>query len=330
MRAEFEHDDMESNKDNLMRKDDPRYVEATIRQLPSLDDPRERRIIDVLKKKLLTTPWARDTVIRLKEAIIANWQDAIFHLDKPDYVHDVTQKGVKEVALLVNSQIVSGEENIDKLEKKKPVMILSNHLGTFKLISMNPKELREKGIDHSVPNIYYPPVAYYMPFFPVAELLGNNVYEASFEQPLRLGEYFRATGSIDVPPPDTNSPVQSSGTARRTGELVNATRQLFQNRPNAALVIFPEGGTTGKRSGGALYDLEGFKTGAFFIAAKLGVPILPVAQYFNVDRGFQLGVLNPIILEKDKTKEHYEQIGNDIKTQMQVWLDQRKQANQVV
>lgn len=324
MKAEFEHDDMESNKDNLMRKDDLRYVEATISQLPSLDDPRERRIIEVLREKLLTTPWARNTVIRLRETIIANWQDAISHLDQPDYVHNVTQKGAAEVARLVNSKIVSGEENIDKLEKKKPVMVLSNHLGTFKLISMSPKELREKGIEHRVPNIYYPPVTYYMPFFPVAELLGNNIYEASFEQPLRLGEYFRATGSIDVPPPDVTSPVQSSGTARRTEELVKATRQLFQNRPNAALVIFPEGGTTGKRSGGALYDLEGFKTGAFFIAAKLGVPILPVAQYFNVDRGFELGALKPVILEKDKPKEHYEQIGNDIKTQMQAWLNHRE------
>lgn len=327
MRAEFEHDDMESNKDNLMRKDDPGYVEATIRQLPSLDDPRERRIIEVLKEKLLMTPWAKSTVVKLREMIIANWQDATSHLDKPDYVHDVTQKGTEEAARLVNSKIVSGEENIDKLDRKKPVMILSNHLGTFKLISMNPEELREKGIEHRVPNIYYPPITYYMPFIPVAKLLGNNIYEASFEQPLRLGEYFRATGSIDVPPPDVTSPVQASGTARRTEELVKATRQLFQNHPNAALVIFPEGGTTGKRSGGALYDLEGFKTGAFFIAAKLGVPILPVAQYFNVDRGFELGVFNPIVLEKDKPKKHYEQIGSDIKTQMQAWLNKRQTIN---
>ena len=54
MRIELESTRMELTKQEviIMRKDDPKYIEAVIKQLPSLDDPRERRIIEVMKEKL--------------------------------------------------------------------------------------------------------------------------------------------------------------------------------------------------------------------------------------------------------------------------------------
>lgn len=310
------------NENPIMNKNDPRYIEATIKQLPSLDDPRERRIIDVMREKILVTPWAKDTFAKLRQLEIDNWDDAFSHLSQPEYIHDVTQKGVVEAAHIVNSKIVTGEENLKELTKASPVMVISNHFGTFKLISMSPEELQARGITHPVPNIYYPYLTYYMPFQPVAEALGNNVYEGSFEEPAKLGDLFRATGSIDVPPPEMFREPQE-----RTDALVELTGKLFKNRPNAALVIFPEGGTTGKRSGGSIYDLEKLKTGAFIIAAKLGVPILPVGQYFNVDSGFELGVFKPFSLEAGKPKEYYEEVANKSRTEIQAWLNQRQALN---
>lgn len=309
------------NEPSYMKKSDPLYIDATIRQLPSLDDPRERRIIDVMKEKLLVTPWARETVSKLRELVLANWQEAFSNLDRPEYVHDITQKGVKEAAAMVNSKIVSGKENLEELEKGSSVMVISNHFGTFKLISMNPEELKQRGvIGHKVPNVYYPYLTYYMPFHPIGEVLGDNVYEGSFEEPGRLGDLFRATGSVDVPPPDVfNAPQE------RTEALVKMTKELFDKHNNAALVIFPEGGTTGKRSGGAIYDLEEFKTGAFIIAAQLGVPILPVGQYFNVDSGFELGVFKPFSLQPNQPKEYYKEAANKSRVEMQTWLSHRQQ-----
>lgn len=330
MKAELDQTKMEQTKNEnviFMRKDDPRYIEATIKQLPTLDDPLERRIIVVMKEKILTTPWAEETFKKLRELEIVNWRDAFSHLDQPEYIHDVTQESAKEASKLVNSQIKTGREYLEELGKNKPVMIASNHFGSFKLISMNPEELRANGIMHPIPNIYYPYLTYYMPFYPVAEALGDNIYEASFEQPGQLGDLFRATGSIDVPPPGVSSVERAGGPAKRTDELVGFTQQLFENHPNAALAIFPEGGTTGKRSSGAIYDLAEFKTGAFVIASKLGIPILPVVQYFNVNSGFELGIFKPIILEKDNPKEYFEKIANETKDQIQTWLNQRQAMN---
>lgn len=305
--------------DPTTSKNDPKYIDATIRQLPSLDDPRERRIIEVMKDKILSSPASADTFKRLKQVVIDNWQDAFSHLDDPDYVHDVTQKGLAEAAEVAKSTIVSGEENLKELKKKSPVMIVSNHLGTFKLISMNPEELKERGIDHKVPNIYYPYLTYYMPFYPAAEVLEDNVYEASFEEPAKLGELFRAAGSIDVPPPEV--------ILERTSALARWTRELIDKHHNAALVVFPEGGTTGKRSGGAIYDLAEFKTGAFVIAAQVGISILPIAQYFNTDRsGFDLAVFEPFSLEPDKPKEYYQEAASKVGQEMQAWLDTKKSS----
>ncbi len=300
-----------------MHKDNPTYIAATIKQLPTLDDPRETRIISVMRQKLLTTPYARGAFWEAGERVLENWTDANQHIEDETYIHDITQKGAREVATALNSTIVSGKEHLDSLPKGKPIMIVSNHLGAFKLISMTPDELRVQGITHPVPNIYYPYLTYFAPFQPVAEVLGNNIYEGSFEEPGRLGKLFRATGSIDVPPPIFKNPDE------RTNILIESTQYLFKNHPNAALVIFPEGGTTGKRSGGDIYDLERFHTGGFVIATRLGIPILPIGQRFNVEKGMELGIFSPINIDPASPREHFEEVAERVRIKMQSWLKQK-------
>lgn len=300
-------------------KEDPRYIDATIRQLPSLRDERERRIIDEMQHQVLSTETSRDTFRRLREVVLNNWQDAILHLDDLEYVHGKTQEGARVAAEAAKVQIAMGVENLDRLKKNKPVMIVSNHLGTFKLISLSPEELKERGIDHKTPSIYYPYLTYYMAFQPIGERLGDGVYEASFEMPGKLGELFRASGNIDVPPPEV--------TQQRTAALTKWSQDLIERHPNAALVVFPEGGTTGKRSGGKIYDLEEFHKGAFVIASQLGIPVLPVAQHFDVNRGgFDLGVLSPIDVKPNMPEEYYDEVASSARSEMQGWLDQRKVA----
>ena len=325
----------QSMSDNIMRKDDPRYIEATIKHSPSLKDPLERQIKEIIEKEVISTPFAEDMVNKLRDYVISNWKDAYSHLNQPDYVHDLTQKGNVETAEIMNSKIISGEENVRKLKEGNPIMIVSNHLATFKLISMNEKELREMGVTGPVLDIYYPYIGFTAPFCPITKILKDNIYEAAVEAPVKLGEIFRATGNIDVPPRingNSSGENNNNGEEGRADVLTESLRDLMARHQNAAFVIFPEGGTTGKRSGGKIYSLENFKKGSFVIAAKLGLPILPVVQYFNPNSGFELGALEPFVPEdrtnypEAKSKEYYGNIAESTRGKMQNWLDQRRQA----
>ena len=80
--------------------------------------------------------------------------------------------------------------------------------------------------------------------------------------------------------------VGESFKARRIEEMVTAIKEKMKTHPNSAIIHFPEGGTTGKRSNSGLYDLEDFKTGIFVLAAQLGVPVVPVAP---------VGPENPVV-----------------------------------
>lgn len=309
-----------TSQSSIPPKDDPRYIAATIKQLPGLGDPKERRIIDVLRRDLLSTDASRMMFGKLREVVIGNWRDAFAHLAHPNYVHDVTQKGAKVAAEVANCTIVEGSESkLDQLGTGQPVMIVSNHLGTFKLVTMTPEDLKAAGINHEVPSIYYPYLTYFMPFKPVAEKLGDNIYMASYEQPGKLADLFRATGGIDVPP--------SEFAPERTETLVEFTRQLIAEHPNTALVVFPEGRTMGKISGGQIYDLQDFRTGAYVIASQVGMPILPVGQYFDVNKGgFDTKIFDPINVESGKSKEYYQEAANTTKAAIQAWLDSKKSS----
>jgi hypothetical protein len=290
----------------------------------------ERQIVDVLKREIISTPLAESIFSKLKESVVLNWKNAFSHLDQPEYVHNLTQEGVVRASEIMNSRIQSGQEYVEKLNKKSPVMIVSNHLGTFKLAAMDAEELRQNGVTGPILDIYYPYVGFIAPFYPVTKILEDNVYEAAVEAPGKLGELFRATGNIDVPPKvKIDEPSTNGEEARRSDVILDSARELINKHNNAALVIFPEGGTTGKRSGGKIYELEKFKTGSFVIAAALNMLVLPVVQYFNTNGGFELGVLEPFTVEKGMSKEQYENIAESTRGKMQTWLNERRQATQI-
>lgn len=300
----------------IMRKSDQEYIKATIKHSPSLTDPLERRIIEIVKNKTLTTPWAKEAFSKLKEKIILNWKDVYHRLDDQEYVHSATQKAISEAAGTVNASIVSGAENLKKIKKGSPFMIASNHLATYKLVPIMPEDFHAMGVKGPLLDVYYPYIAFLSPFYPIVKELDSNIYEAAIEAPGELGKVFAATGSIDVPP--------ASLFRDRVSMLTSATKNLFKKHSNSGLVIFPEGGATGKRSGKDIYDLEQFKTGAFLIASKLNVPVLPTVQYFNPWRGFEIGLFEPVIPKKNKPKEYYQNIAESTRREMQAWLDQKK------
>lgn len=315
---------------NNMRKDDPEYVKAVIDQWPKPDDLKEQRIVGEIRKRFFSSGWAKNTFGQLRGIQINHLKDSLSHLQDSSYIHDKTQDLLAKLADITNAKIIEGKENVDVLSKGKAVMIATNHLGSYKLNSLTPDELRNIGINGPVLPIYYPFPLYFASMMPVAEKLENNLYEASFEYPGKVKEIYMASGSIEVPPPPP-SPIgvkdlrQENQTNGRASILIDSTRELIRKHPNAAIVSFPEGGTTGKRNGKGPYDMENFRGGSFLIAAEAGIPVLPVVQYFNPNSGFELKVFSPIFPEVGRTKDYYQEIAKKSSVKMQAWLDQKRQ-----
>jgi len=300
--------------DNMLatNRRDPEYVQAVVQHLPRLDDPQEQRMIELAQKEFSTTDWAREAFRQVRAEQVGYLRDALDHLDNPDYIHDRVQEVIAKVSEATHTRIVSGQEKLEGLEKGKPVLIMTNHPATFKLGGINPRV--ELGIN--IPNfdLVYPSPIFISPLYPVARQLGNNLYFSSLEYPLELGDVHEASGFMTVRPVEKG----------RTQELQDAVGRLIQEHPNAAIVHFAEGGTTGKRNGGQVYDLEEFSTGGLVIAAKNRIPVLPAPHYFNPESGFETGVFKPISLDPNGSREYFDQITSQMKAQMQEWLSSRK------
>lgn len=298
---EFNGDMRKSSIDKM----DPRYIAACIRQLPTLADPKEVEIIKVMEKEALSTPLGRDIIDKEKLAIKANLKDILAHLGDSSYTHAQGRQTVAEVAGIINATIVSGQERLQELDKGKPVLFSANHLGVYKLAGLTPEDLSEIGFksEHDIPDIYYSPIPFYAPFYPAAKQLNDDIYMAALEEPGLLGELSRATGYVDVPPSADMLPGFDGTGPGRVEMLTESTGEFFEERPSSAVLVFPEGGTTGKRNGGNPYKLEKFHSGLFVIASNLEVPVVLLAHHFDPNKGFEVAVAEVIRLSKNSTSE---------------------------
>ena len=317
---------MESSQDMTrpqIDKMDPRYIAACIRQLPALADSKEVEIIKVMEKEVLSTSLGGDMIDKEKLAIKASLKDILAHLGDSSYTHAQGRQTVAEVAGIINATIVSGQEKLQELDKGKPVLFSANHLGVYKLAGLTPEDLSEIGFksEHDIPDIYYSPIPFYAPFYPVAKQLGDDIYMAALEEPGLLGELSRATGYVDVPPSADMLPGFDGTGPGRVEMLTESTGKFFEERPSSAVLVFPEGGTTGKRTGGNPYNLEKFHSGLFVIASKLEVPIVLLAHHFDPNKGFEVAVAGVTQLSKDSTREEIQKAASDAQELTQVALD---------
>lgn len=295
-----------------MSKQDPAYIAEMLRQ-KSQDDPKEIAIRDKIRAWVLQGKWPEifDTI---RQHQIDHLKEAAAHIQDDAFVHDVTQTVLKDIAELVQSKIVEGGELLERIPKGSPAIIVTNHFGAYKLLGISPKN--DVGIDIPGYEAMYPYPMYFAAMSPVAEKIGDGLYYASNDFPGVFGDIHRKAGFIHVP-----ALAESKTTA-----LIEQTREAITKLSNSAIVSFPEGTTSGKPSGRGPWNLEPFKTGAYVIAAELGMYIVPVAQYFDPQEGYKLKVLEPFIPEKGN-KEGYQQYADKNKREMQSWLDQCQRSN---
>jgi hypothetical protein len=309
---------MEGIGSNMKQLDrtDPAYLDAIIKK-KSQSDSKEVAIRQKIEADMLKEPWSRDAMQQVRDLQKKYLSDAIAHVNDGSYVHETTQRAIEKISGLLRSEIAEGRELLETIPSGSPVLIVTNHFGGYKLAGLRPRE--DLGVDIPNYDAMYPYPMYFAALHPVAEAIGDGLYYASEDFPLVFGDIHRKAGFVHVPP--ASIPIEGG----RTSYLVDETRNVIRKHPNAAIVNFPEGGTSGKYSGLGPYDLDPFKTGAYVIAQQLGMHILPVAQYFDPRDGFKLKVLKPFVPQA-ASKEEFENIAEENRSDMLRWFNERQRA----
>lgn len=301
-----------TKKPNIVTESE--YLNAVIQKKPHRDDPKEIVITGKIRELSLKTEWAKKTITKIKTLQVKYLQEVLAHSKDLSFVYNHTQAIVKEIANLLKAEIVEGSEFLQTIPKGSPILVMTNHLGLYKLVGIEPK--KELNVDIPGYDFMYPSPMYFAGLNPIAENLGDNLSYVSDDFPNIFGNIHRASGFVHIPP-------QSIEKQNRTEILLEQTRDVFELHKNTALVNYPEGGTSGKYTGLGPYDLDPFKTGGYVIASKLKIYVVPVAQYFDPNKGLQLKVLQPYIPETTD-REGYEKIAEKDREKMQKWFDRLK------
>lgn len=257
---------------------------ARIARQPTNKDPQELRIRSELEK-LISTSWSKEAMKKMREEQENFFKFSFSHLQKPQEILRRHRKLLAKLNKISGARIVAGEEYLDKLKNEKGIIIVTNHFGIAKLTKIDNSEGR-----FPIPiEVFEPFPLRYASLFLVPERLGGNLYETAIELPGALNEIQEACGTLMIPPVGE----------KRTETLIEKVEKLVEKDSRAVMVMYPEGGTTGKRNNGGPYDLGGFHSGAFVVSAKTRTPILPVCQAFNPEKGFEIKILEPIFLEEE-------------------------------
>lgn len=288
---------------------------------PRKNDPLEQAIRQKITTQAYSTERGRAMFAQVDGIQVDYFKDALNNLTSPNIIHDGTQKVLTDIAKATHSEIVEGKEVLDSLPKESPIMIVANHYGGFKLVMIEQSRLGLSLGTDKIDDI--PPFpSYFAAFKPAADALGDNLYDAHLELPGPLLTIQEDAGLLVVPEDNGAFP-----------EIKRRTQGIISAHENSMLVIFPEAGTSGKRNNGGPYDLDAFHGGSFAIAEELGIPIVPMGQFFNPNKGFEIKVFEPVSLKDapgvdnmEVRRAYFAQVAIETRAKMQAWFDVKKAA----
>jgi len=191
-----------------------------------------------------------------------------------------------DLADMTNAQITYGHEHVEQLKGSQAVIVASNHLGIGQVGGV---DNRDRTFDFPGDEIEAFPLGM-LPGYVVSRLLmGKIQMDIRKEEIGDLGLIRRKLLGIFV----SDSP-GGGGTNALISDINHTCAQDQQT-----FLLFPEGRTSGWANNGGPYDLDAFKAGTFVIGCKTGIPILPVCQYFDPQRGLDLLALPPMRLGEE-------------------------------
>ncbi len=261
-----------------------------------------RRKLDAL----LSTDFSRKMVDSLRERLEIFFTTSLSDTVNSQNIRNLYNELLPKLKETSNASITKGEENLTKIKGQKGVIVVTNHLGLGVLTIIDNK------------NGKYPVALSEFAGFPVrlsalsilSEIVNKPLFEAAIELPEPLLSVQKATPTVLVP-------IDGTG---RTQHLVNETSKIIDQNYGAMIVMYPEGGTSGKRNDGGPYDMDTFHSGAFVVAQQLGLPILPVCQMLNPQKGLELHILPAKKIEKNDP-ELIKEIMEKTRNEMQSDLD---------
>lgn len=289
---------------------------------PRRGDPLEERIRSLISSQAYSTEAGRQIFEDARKLQLNYFKNSLLNVSNPNLIHEKTQKLLHDIAKTTGAHIVEGEDILKTLPKGRPIFTETNHYSGYKLTAIRQSEL---GVNYPEVDEIFPFPFFYAPIVPVADALGDYLYDAHLELPGELKRIQEGAGLLIVPEDDGSF----------TG-IKKETEKMISRHPNSLIVIFPEGGTSGKRNMGGPYDMDHFHGGSFAIAEALDMPVVPVYQYFNPDSGFEIGILEPVDFSNvPKTgdlnlrKAYFSELAEATRARMQQHLDKRKQSSQI-
>jgi len=154
-----------------------------------------------------------------------------------------------------------------KIDEKNPIIII-NHIGIGKLFKININK-----IDTSFKRLINDDPFHFIVLGPylICKKFNLNLYCVFTEFKHPVCDLFKKMDYIQI------DRFQKNNYSKLKSEVQN----IIESDENAAICIFPEGGTTGKRKSNSIYSLEEFKPGFLKLARELSLNIITGCQVFN-------------------------------------------------
>lgn len=260
-------------------------MDPLIASQPLDTDPQEKEIKQKLAKEVASGEFAKVILPELQKMQTSFFELALHNPDNNRKIMEEYRKLIPKLRESSNTKIISGLEYLDELKPDESVIISTNHLGIIKLTPVeNPNHKYPIALDK-----FEPFLLRHAPFSAISEKLKATLHETAVQLPPPLSKIQKACGVITIIP----------GTEGGTETIIQEVDSIQKNEGRIIVVMYPEGGTSGKRNNAGPYDLDNFHTGTFVIAAKTGLVVLPVTQFFNPSSGYELTILPPIRLNSD-------------------------------
>lgn len=192
------------------------------------------------------------------------------------------------------------ETNLYSSISPSGLVVISNHIGLNKLtkISKNDLERHLRGlseidiIEEINPLVNDDP--FIMLFAPIVAAISSISINFKLHFTIITMEYPEPYSNIVS---RTGGIVINSFGAKKYRSILSKALEIKERCLNDKLfpiyILFPEGGTSGKRHGGSPYDLEHFKSGYSRLAYNLNMPILPIVTYLNKFSDLTNRILEP-------------------------------------
>lgn len=154
-----------------------------------------------------------------------------------------------------------------KFDDKNPIIII-NHVGVGKLFKVNIKE-----IDASFERLINDDPFHFIVLGPylICKKFNLNLYCVFTEFKHPVFGLLKKMNYIQIDRFQKNNYCK----------LKSKVQKIIESDENAAICIFPEGGTTGKRKSKSIYSLEEFKLGFLQLAKELSLNIITGCQVFD-------------------------------------------------